>query len=595
MDHPQDRDGGAKTIRLKETARKNKRGDGPGSLAPYAAAVINDPSLLPIPISPPMTGCIPVHPACEKTSGALMPTTFVDTRGLVPNLVSRDDIVRVVATNRALAEEEMRVLGMDELSRKGVEARAVTDGDQESSPTHRKGYRPSLPEARRTRGKRPSHSAARDVEIRHGKRPAPIGVNEPGQTSRGRKHEPSLIWTAARLLQEPRPDPHPALGPILLRSDRSGGDMHPKPFFHTIAQSTDGCTSTYTARPETIARDRPRPKLERCTITEEITDANSRWAEARKMAGNPSDSSPSLSWAESSPSHKTIAATATSTENNPLIRCNATGLGSFHGEQIGGDCERHRASRALQKAGAELRALTAAGTTGRRNPPPREVRVRRLARDVSRHSIELQKLKRAEERLYRNLGKLGNNQTASSLRESTSSSRRNLIQVQRNGGDLDQADDHAEDISMYGDKEPHETVMEGVMATIDETNHNSTMQDQRNVRPTEVPRSGQEYHKERITEGDCHLNHGSSYSDALVVQETTSEAKQNLRTILEEKKREIDIKIFDLVVKREELACLRAVQKQERERKQEMELERRRARLRHGQVFRVVHVSMLWI
>ncbi|CAM9388781.1 unnamed protein product, partial [Ectocarpus sp. 12 AP-2014] len=59
-------------------------------------------------------------------------------------------------------------------------------------------------------------------------------------------------------------------------------------------------------------------------------------------------------------------------------------------------------SRALglsRKAGAELRALTAAGTTGRRQPPPREIRLRRLARDVARHAAELRLLVGEENRL----------------------------------------------------------------------------------------------------------------------------------------------------------------------------------------------------
>lgn len=592
--HQQDQGNGATKTRLKQrTARKSEKGASPGILALYAAPIVNDPSLLPIPTSPPRAGSTTVDPVRGKTAGALMPT--VDTRGLVPNLVSRDDIVRVVAANRALVEEEMRVSGTGVLSRSAGEVRSVTDGGQENSPTRRKEFRPSLSEEGRTRGKRPFQPAARDVDIRHGKRSIlawlldPDAVNKPRLTSGGKGYESSLSQTAARLLQRPRPDPHPALGPILLCSDHPGGDMHPKPFFRTVAQSTVGCTSAYAARPETTATDGPRANVETRKPPAKTTDSDNRWAEAWQTAGAPSGSSLNLSRAVSAPSPPTFAATATVTENNPVIRSTPAVLGSFYCAQIGGDSGRHYASRALQKAGAELRALTAAGTTGRRNPPPREVRLRRLARDIARHSAELRELKLAEEGLHWDLGRLENKHTAPSPRESTTSRTGTLVQITNTGGDVDLADEDPEDKSIYDKKEPHETVTEGMMGTSDETNHNSTMRDRAAAEPIELSsrRSGQECSKELTTENDCSRGNVSLYSDALVSQEATSEAKQNVRAMLKEKRREIDLKIFDFAVKREELACLHAVQRQERERKQGLELERRRARLGHGQVFRL--------
>ena len=65
-----------------------------------------------------------------------------------------------------------------------------------------------------------------------------------------------------------------------------------------------------------------------------------------------------------------------------------------------------------------------------------------------------------------------------------------------------------------------------------------------------------------------------------------SHAKR-MQVWLKAKRREIELKTFDLGVKRDELRCLQMVQRRERERQLALEMERKRAQLDDGQVRRI--------
>jgi len=188
-----------------------------------------------------------------------------------------------------------------------------------------------------------------------------------------------------------------------------------------------------------------------------------------------------------------------------------------------------RGLRLSRKAGAELRALTAAGTSGRRQPPPREMRLRRLARDVARHSAELRRLCKEESQLRKSLaccfGRFE--------RSGDEAGRRALS---REGG-VDAKD--------WGDGGDAVAAMVAVRSI-----------------------------------------HGAAGEGGVSVGGTASPgpAPETIEAALEAKRREIELKTFDLEIRRDELRCLRIVQKQERKRKLALEMERRRVDLDEGQV-----------
>lgn len=550
-----------------------------GSLAPYSAAVVNDPSLLPVPPSPSRHGLACAATAGEKSRSATESTTLVDTGRLVPNLMSREDMIRVVAANRVLVEEEVRASGAAVFRPgKGVTRAANKDGRGNSIEGQRE-PRPSLCVEGKLRGKRPSQSGTQDAHARDGKRlisawsSDPDAVHEMRSTSGRVEDVPLLARTTGRLLQRSPPDPHPSLGPVLLRSHLLGGEMHPKPFIRTVSGSTIEYMLTHAAHSQMPVAAGIGMADETRTPLVAKASPEGCWVEPVQLSGTPSDaplcSSPTIPF----PSLPALADNLPLTETQRANK--ATGLN--YGRKSEGDNGRQYANRALQKAGAELRALTAAGTTGRRIPPPREARLRRLARDVARHSAELRELTRAEKRLHRYFERVGLPDAA----EDT------LAGVSTNGMEtVEPLNVTAVDQPLNDKESPAEPLTDVTTGASNVLKNNCMIWVSTSTKAIDAscmaPNKGWETGATSET-GDP-IDRITVCGKAHVSQQEIVETKKRLRGMLEVKRREIDLKTFDLAVKRQELDCLREVQKQEQQRKQAMKLERLRARLKHGQV-----------
>lgn len=539
--------------------RKLRKTGAGSSLAPYAAAVVNDPTLLPAVKAPARAGLSNPDPFGLKNGPILdapLGKAIVDIDGLVPNLVSREDTQRICVARQALLEEQVRVREAEEASHAGDgerdgrrRSRAQSTVSDEASSAARKHSHASASAVSGSPIKRKTSRFGPQTTPRNG---SSVGVHRLrsriSPDPRGSPDMRSIVLTTAGLLHHPPAEPHPGLGPVLLQSHRPGGDSHPHPFLHTVsdAHSTQAedlqpkimIRAPNMADTSTMGRCSTAPLAASFPLREVDTQTEPRRPSVNhrraatapaKMPGASTIRSPSFSahWLElhatrqysPTPRAPCLGAATPSEEEN---RDHPGSRYSLRGEGLS------------RKAGAELRALTAAGTAGRRQPPPREVRLRRLARDVARHSAELRRLVREEEQLRKGLACCGG------------------------GDDTPRGAEIYRDLYERGQSE-------------------EVVEDSDVARMVAVRRE-----------------HGGArtikFSEVQAIH--LGGPVKRVEAWLEDKRREIELKTFDLGLKRDELRCLRMVQKQERQRHLALEMERRRAHLNDGQVRRRYRYAM---
>lgn len=555
--------------------RRILRKSGPvNSLGAYASAVVNDLTLLPTVKTPSSMRPGGPEPAgvfdgsITDALGLPPKNATVDIDGLVPNLVSREDAERIGVAAQVLKEEERRVLeatttpevlygsnrsrqrsrassvfsGVGGRNRRTSRAPSVVSDAASNTPLgDAQGHPSTIP---LSPGKRRISNIGHRFSSRKGSTAGTLGFDSrfkstPPETGETR----SIVLTTAGLQQQPPPDPHPGLGPVLLRSDRPGGELHPIPFLHTVSGSHAAKTDDLEPKIEVLTPNMSVQKtLDRCStaptaVTSRTTSDSARRVTLRKASRRSSVNQRRVSTAPANLfSTSALRGTSPSEQGLPHSRVSdREGLVPRPGGVMPEEEESERSrssysSRGLglsRKAGAELRALTAAGTTGRRQPPPREVRLRRLARDVARHSAELRRLAGEERRLRKSLAAC----CCSDGRPRQSNS----------------SEIHERDTDYAGAVTEDDAV--AMMVAVRQ-------------------------------------HHGANRRVSFdTVSLALSEFPEKMiRHKLEAKQREIELKIFDLDIKRDELGCLRIVQKQERERKLALEMERRRADLDEGQV-----------
>ncbi|CAM9617438.1 unnamed protein product [Ectocarpus fasciculatus] len=543
--------------------RRLQRTGAINSLAPYAAAVVNDPTLLAAvkASSPTRRGDQNRIQGLGSRTDALELSprkATVDIEAVVPNLVSRDDACRIGVARKTLMDEQMRVLEAAKVLEADVgvdvgrkrRSRAWSRVSHKSSSAGN--FSESLTSTTSAASKRPSTFEEAQVTRRTGSavgtsRPNPLVASGLPETGDMR----SLVLTAAGLMSRPPPDPHPGLGPVVLKSGLPGGQLHPDPFLHTVSDalnaSTDGLEQEISVivpsirGPETEDRCSTAPSKANSMVasssTRDVPGGRRRRSVFRRSSVNPRravtapasvsgpSSLPRRSFLEQGPQNSGKLQQDTPISRVPFAE------GAETQEMVKPSASDY-SSRALglsRKAGAELRALTAAGTTGRRQPPPREIRLRRLARDVARQAAELRRLVGEEHRLRK--------VHASSCSDGSKSREKD------------------------GDRQLHNDLIFGTGSM--ETDDDAL------ARMVSVREDGG-----RAPQG-TRIN--------AVDGELPEHLRMKIQTLLDAKRREIELKTFDLGTKRDELGCLRVVQKQERERKLALEMERRRAHLADGQ------------
>lgn len=543
--------------------RRLRKTDVTNSLAPYAAAVVNDPTLLAAVKAPSPTrrgdqnGIQGLGPRTDALELSPRKAT-VGVEALVPNLVSRDDACRIGVARKALMDEQKRVLEAAKVSEAEAaqcvgrrrRSRAWSRVSNASSSAGWQNFRASVTSTTGAARKRPSSFEAQvsyrtgsTVETLRPNPPVASGLPETGDMR-------SLVLTAAGLMNQPLPDPHPGLGPVVLKSDLPGGQLHPHPFLHSVSDAHTTTTDDLEQEISIVVPTISGPETEdRCSTAPSKSNSMVASSSARDVAGGRQRRSVRR---RSSVNHRrAVTAPASISSSYSIRRRSLLEQASLISCEIQQDTPTSRvpfvegaekqemmkpsasqySSRVLglsRKAGAELRALTAAGTTGRRQPPPREIRLRRLARDVARHAAELRRLVGEENRLRKYLASRcsdGSKQDGDSQ----------LLHYGRrvSAGCMENDDDAI-----------------ARMVSVREDGSGALQWTALDVVDGELPEHGQ----------------------------------RNMQTLLEAKRREIELKTFHLGVKRDELSCLRVVQKQERERKLALEMERRRARLADGQV-----------
>lgn len=535
------------------------------SLAPYAAAVVNDPTLLPAVKAPGPARLSSPDPFGLKNGlrlDAPPGTAVVNIEGLVPNLVSREDTQRIRVARQALLEEQTRVRQAEEASQEADEGGG---GRQRSrAPSTVSGAAPpstsvaagkysraftsssySSPTKRRT-----SHFGPQSTR-RTGSSAGTHSLNpRAASTSRGSGDMRSIVLTTAGLLHRPPAEPHQGLGPVLLQSDRPGGELRPNPFLHTVSDAHSAKTEDLepgitirtpkTADTRNVDRCSTAPLAPSSSTSGPLRDSNTR-KDARRPSVNHRRAStapakvPGASSARSlSFSGQAVPSALIPGQVKPTPRVSCPGGTTIKEEEREQPDSGYspRGQRLSRKAGAELWALTAAGTAGRRQPPPRETRLRRLARDVARHSAELRRLVREEKHLRKGLACCS-------------------------GGD-----GRSGEVEVPGELQEHELGAEAA----EDSDAVAMMVSIR-------------------------YDDGAGWRVSFSDEKTTSGGPaKRMGALLEGKRREIELKAFDLGLKRDELHCLRLVQKQERERQLALEMERRRAHLDVGQVRGVVTI-----
>ena len=552
--------GGLGTDKGTRSKKRRLRKSGAGSsLAPYAAAVVNDPTLLPAVKAPAPAGSSNPDPFGLMNGARLDEpprTAFVNIEGLVPNLVSREDAQRICMARQALQEEEVRVREAERAAHPADEerdgrrrSRALSTVSSVSSSSARRGSGASASSACGSPTRRRISRFGKQSSRRRGVSVVMNNVDSRASSnSQGSGDMRSIVLATAGLLHHPPAEPHPGLGPVLLQSDRPGGELHPNPFVHTVVDARSAqvedlelkitIRTNKTADASTIDRCSTAPlaasSVPSGSLRESSPENDSRRPSVNhrrastapaRILGASSSRTPSFSGQEAPNFHASGQGKST-----PRPSCyGATGPSNEEERDHPGSGYSPRGQGLSRKAGAELRALTAAGTAGRRQPPPREGRLRRLARDVARHSAEVRRLVREEEHLRKGLACCGGRDES------------------RGGGDVCRG--------FRGRKQGEEA----------------------------------DGDSDALARMVARRSDGGEGRTVKFDEATDSErgcTTKRMGALLEDKRREIELKNFDLGVKRDELRCLRMAQKQERERQRALEMERRRADLDDGQVCR---------
>lgn len=521
--------------------RRLQRGRAGNTLAPYAAAIINDQTLLPKLPSPTRRGDTDSTGRQGSKHGAHgfpATTQTIDTDDIVPNLVSREDAKRIEVARRALIEEQVRVREAATEPECGKPGALYSQRrPSKVIPVHSRAPVPAIGETtpkqrlsdfeNRSSCRKGSTNQAQNLDPRD----AADVLGEHGM--------PSMVRSTAGLLQRPPPRPHPALGPVLLQSDRPGGELHPNPFLHTVVnerirrnddmENIIGIAHPTSVRLDTRTRCSTAPTRDSLQRRRSQRDpdpslANQPPRPATALARIPAISSrrrSSSRFKQGLPSGRGIQ------RGIPVVEASCPGgaVPQEDTQRSSSACSR-RMLGLSRKAGAEVRALTAAGTTGRRQPPIREDRLRRLARDVVRYSAELRRLVVEEEELRKSLVR---SLHSDGCQPGEGNNCRGVMDTTALEGDRAFA-------AMVGVKQDGGTT--------------------RGIGIKPVDASAPVYPRKEIS------------------------------TRLEGKRHEIEWKMFCLSIKRDELRCLRIVQKQGRERKHALEMERKRAHLDAGQVSR---------
>lgn len=542
-----------KGVRSKKR-RLRKTGASSSSLAPYAAAVVNDPTILPAVKPPAQAGSSHPRPLGLNNGTSLDSPprkAAVDIDCLVPNLVSREDAQRIGVARQALLEEQIRVreagkssqARADEVGDDRQRSRASSTVSDAVSCSARSDSRASAastsgsPTKRRSSHFRQQPARRNDSSVEAQE----LGVRAASNSERSGDVR-AIVLTAAGLLHQPPVEPHPGLGPLLLQSDRPGGEFNPSPFLHTVSDAhsakTDDLETEIEIQAPTLAvTDRCStaplavPSSTRVSLGEnDAREASRRCSVSHRRAVTAPAKMPDTSRNRSpAVSGQRVASLHAPGQQIPTPRKSSLAALTPRQEEREqpGPGYSSRGQGLSRKVGAELRALTAAGTAGRRQPPPREARLRRLARDVARHSAELRLLVREEVIL-----------------------RKRLACCRDDDGSVGEVERRRE--------------LQGPEAGAEAVEEIDAVAMMVSVRYGGGAAPGVRFRDKKPISRGC--------------------SARRTRSLLENKRREIELKTFALCVRRDELRCLRVVQKQERERQLNLEVERRRAHLDNGQV-----------
>lgn len=568
--------------------RKGSYSVSTNNLAPYAVSIVNDPCLLPKATPHKAEASTLGKGTLDNRKTGKPAGGFLDCAGLMPNQVSKEDVLRMLAASQVLADEEDRVERSSAMS-------SAMSSAASSASSSRMG---AQDEAAGGIHNRPPTCQAVETTRRQRSSPRKSGVEHPASICR--ITEPRRIpWTAenatralndtdrtdsltratAALLQRPHPQPHPGLGPVLVRSNDLDCDRHSKLFLHTVSKPPSNYPSRSAPGPPPKANmwidPFERPRLRSHAAAQAPLGHTDDKLNGSQLVELPRELSPS---ARTRPSSAPQQPPSGSPDTKEAHR------------RFSHDLGRKQACRASRKTGIELMNLTAAGTTGRRNPPPREIRLRRLAREVARRTVALRKLERAEEMLRVRL---------QHLEQRASEAWVNEPGEQRGGADLGvqvkrvKAKPDAGLLYREGARDQSPVAVDQLRRNAEPgvlKDKEALESDSLRKRKGFVP----------LTDGD---GGGGSDADAgsdaydekdeecLILPDVDEEARgeavaasRHLRFLLEQKRREIESEAFDLGIKRDELALLRSAQKEEHEKDKALELERRRIRLPDGKV-----------
>lgn len=386
--------------KFKYKSRKRCKLGGRSRLRPYTTPIINEPSLAPTGnLGSPVDEIIPLPPPEGDHSIGSKTKATLDVETVVPNLVSIEDMKRMKVAEQLMIEEEARASTGSPFD---IDRRNPSVASEIATST-RWNTNKSLP------------SLGNPWEDLHGNDVSRSSSNKHNHSSREQPTFPQalpersshelnpLLTAAAGLVNQPSPDPHPGLGPVLFRSDSPNNEIHQRPFVHTVGDQRD----RYLSHPDLTLRQE----------TAEVPGLTGEMSSQQAVPLKETKGAVKLRRVRNFP--RRSSSRQASTLSARLI--NFSSLRKPRGSDYE-DCSYLRWSKGIitpsggrispgriisqassQKAGAELTALTAAGTTGHRQPPFRESRLWRLARDISRYSNELRELLKTEQRLRRTL------------------------------------------------------------------------------------------------------------------------------------------------------------------------------------------------
>ncbi|CAM9381899.1 unnamed protein product, partial [Discosporangium mesarthrocarpum] len=531
----------------KKKARPKQRTTALKALAPYAAPIINDPVLLPAAVAgfDSNTGA-PAVDCMEQEDETQV--TRVSLRDLVPNILSRNELQRVLAAEKALAEEELLHPPYSDNntlhSPKAVEDKPSSAGNRRVLSHGNQHHRAGRETLDMDRPLESSYDGAGNCHSEF----SPRGQ----QCLEKREHHiHRMTFTTARLLDRPPPEPSVALGPVLVHSSLDGEGLNPRLFTHSVSVPHGPVVPPSCMGPEKqpweSQGDRASPFEKERAGTGKKSRAGVQDTSAGGVGEQAGVTLTPLTHLTPPPSQGLASKHCLGNGQEPQGQDmpdhyrpketqEAQGLGMRSGSaQLVSSGKGFMAGR---RAGAELYALTAAGTTGRRIPPPREPHLGRLRRDVRRHALELQVLRSEVWGLRNTLG-LNQGQGGKEEGHATEGGREGL-----GFGD--------------GHPNPSPTVEVGVKAK------ESSEERSRNSRG--------ENRKLEMT--DFLMGDGAGNEDRM----------RALRARLVARELEIRVKDDDLKSKQIELIILEKVQRQAQEWRESLALERKRFQLAEGEV-----------